>query len=1089
MRFAKLDVERVPGIDRPFALDDLGRGAILIVGPNGCGKSRTGLTMSALLFPEKAAELDDGRASAVLEHGGERFLAEFDGGEVKWRREDGERLPDPAEGRAHAFHLPARSLWRTEGHDDFGRELARRVAGGFDLEAVREHFHLGPRSGAELGKAVNAARSKEKRALRELDALAREEESIAALEARRRDAAAAAREVELLRDAASAAEAVAELQRTQVSLEVFPPVLEHTREDGLEDLERAEAEWIAADRTAAEARARAGAADDALANATSGPDEEALRAAREYLQTARRCDESARSLREDLARANARATQARTDAGLAEHAPLPGADTLGELEVRARNERAVRGELAEVEQRLGIVAGANSLVTRTSHLIVGGLLIAAGSAAAVLIDPWFIAAAGMGLGWLARTLLTDGRERLTLRVKREELERQLGELELQSAGLRGALGLASDAPAATLLESFAARQELRTALTEVEGLLARRAELEAQSLESLERIGDALRSEMPPDAARAVAQLEAEERRFESRREVQARASGARQDAERAETEVARVAARREEAFARLHLVPGDLAAAEALLARRQEYIELKRLRDEQVGRQTEALARLDESKHLAHEPAEEIERRLASAEKRAAEQDELSEQIASIRTRMEEARRNDPWQEAAAERERLEAQAEELFEEGLIKLCAQHLGDEVRREHRETSSPRVMQRADDLLGRFTRGRYRLELGDGSKLAAIDGESGRTFALDQLSDGTRVQLLLAVRLAFAETMEAPGERLPWILDEAFGAADGERLRELVGTVLEVASEGRQVIYLSAHPSEAVLWAQIAQELSLPSPQIVDLAQVRGLARSETSEFASSLPERRVLPDPAALSDGDWATAVGADVPRRYDAPERLHLYHLLRGDRDALRALAEDGIERLGVFENARAAASVALADEALEKRMAARVATARATIEAWHVGRGRPLERADVRATGVPAKYVDTLCTLSEQLGRSASALLAALEDKKQRKELLDAVMRDTTLEKFEAGLVQRGVIDPSDPLDRDAVLGRALAAASEHRRALEKGEAAQIAGTLVDYLESSVEESELPSHELLPADGASSDDESRSSRTASAS
>ena|GEM_PF-6200199 len=1087
MRFTELSVERVPGIDRPFTLDEVGRGAVLIVGPNGCGKSRTGLTLSALLFPEKSVELDDGRASAVLEHGGEAFRAQFDGGDLRWSRENGERLPDPTEGRAHAFHLPARSLWRTEGHDDFGRELARRVAGGFDLDAIRDHAHLGPRSGAELGKALKAARAKEKKALRELDALAREADGIAALEERRRLAAEAAGEAERLRDARVAAAAVRELAATQARLEAFPPVLEHTREDTLVELEKVEKEWDRVRAELSEARRLASIAEAALAETEAGPDEESLRAARDYADTARRAEESARGLHEDHARANARAQRARADAGLSEGAALPGSETLGELELRAREERAVRGELDEIERRLGIVAGANSLVTRPLHMAIGAVVIAVGLAGAIVYDPWASALAGAGLGWFARALLTDGRERLTLRVKRDELTRKVGELELASAELRGALGLSKDAPAAALLESFAARQELRAALAEVAGVAARYDELRLQAKDALVALGEVLGGDAPQDAARAKARLETEERRFESRRTIIQNAERTRAEAERATTEAERVRERRREAFARLGLEEGDLGAAETLLASRAEFIELRRLRDEQVGAQNEALARLEEAKSLAYEADEELARRLGAAEKRAAEKDEISERIASIRTRLDEARKNDPWQEAASERAALEARAKEAFEDGLVKLCTQHLCDEVEREHRETSSPRVMQRADELLGRFTRGRYRLDLGKRAKLGAVDAETGKKMKLDQLSDGTRVQLLLAVRLAFAETMEAPGERLPWILDEAFGAADGDRLRELVGTVLEVASEGRQVVYLSAHPSEAVLWAQIANEMSLPQPQVIDLAEVRGLARTATSEFASALPERASLPDPEGLTDTEWAKAVAADTPRVYEAPEHLHLFHVLRDERAALRALAEDGIERLGVFENARRAVSTAIDDEKLEKKLAARVATARATIEAWHVGRGRPLTRADIRDAGAPDGQIDTLAELAERYGRDAKALLGALEDKKQRKELLGKVMRDATLEKFENGLVQLGVVDPSDPLDREAVLGRGLAAAAEHGRTLKKGEAAQLANGLIDYLEASVEsfDGDLDDVELVPSgtqspDASDSDDAS---------
>ncbi|MEZ5979047.1 MAG: hypothetical protein R3F34_12595 [Planctomycetota bacterium] len=1057
MRVRSLQVDRIPGIDRPFEIDALGRGAVLVVGPNGSGKSRTGLTIAALLFPEKARELEEGRATAVVEHGDDRFESSFVDGSLAWRREGGDRLADPAEGRAHAFHLPARSLWRTEGHDDFGRELARRVAGGYDLDAVEEEHKVSSRVGSELGKQVREARRAVERAVRELDALAREEESVESLERQRREAHEAELTAVRLRNAKEAARARRELAAAEARLAAFPAELEHARADSLKELERVESEWHTAESRATDAQRAARESSAASARLAGGVDEEGVRTARERLENARRADDRAAQAREDLARAEAALAAARRASGLSNGTHLPTPESLGEVEVLARNEASTRGQLDEVERRLGVVAGSSALASRGRHVAFGAILTAVGAALAVTVDVWFAALGGFGLGWLGRALATDGRDRLTLRVQRDELVKKLDELTARGAQLRANLGLAADTPSATLLESFSVREKLRKLLEDRDGQDSRVAEVERRREEALAGVAEALGLGSPPaDVAAAQARLETAERSLEERRRAQARTESDTRDADAAATEAERARTRRAEAFARLRLEPGDLGGAEALLAQRDAYERQRSERHELVGTQREALARLEEAKHLADLSDEELDRRLEREEQRAKKREELSENIAAIRTRVEQARADDPWQAAATERDTKEREARELFEEQLVRLCAQHLVKDVRKEHKEKSSPRVMRRSDELLGRFTRGRYRIELGLKSRLCALDGETGKRMELDELSDGTRVQLLLAVRLAFAETLEAPGEKLPWILDEAFGAADGDRLRELVGTVLEVASEGRQIVYLSAHPAEAALWTQIARERQLPQPQVVDLAEVRGLARSKAEQVAAALPERRRLPEPAGLSESDWARAVRADAPRRFDAPERLHVYHLLREDREALRRLVEDGIERLGVVENAPAATAAALGDEAREAPRGAS-GVARAVVEAWHVGRGRPIERADLRASGVKSDYFEPLAALAKRFGDDARAMLAALEDKTQRKDLLGKAMRDTTLEKIATALEERGVVDSNEPLDRAAVIGRGLAEAQKHGRTLEKGEAAQLANALVDHLEAS--------------------------------
>ena len=77
---------------------------------------------------------------------------------------------------------------------------------------------------------------------------------------------------------------------------------------------------------------------------------------------------------------------------------------------------------------------------------------------------------------------------------------------------------------------------------------------------------------------------------------------------------------------------------------------------------------------------------------------------------------------------------------------------DAVRREHETIQMPRVLERARGLFAAFTHGAYELRVAaeDAASFVAIEAATGAGRAPDALSDGTRVQLLLAARLAFAE---------------------------------------------------------------------------------------------------------------------------------------------------------------------------------------------------------------------------------------------------------------------------------------------------------------------------------------------------
>ena len=79
MKLRRLSLERLPGIDRPFALEDLGDGLNVIVGPNGIGKSRLCAAVRALLWRERQVKDGGLTANAVFEHQGALWHVTRDG--------------------------------------------------------------------------------------------------------------------------------------------------------------------------------------------------------------------------------------------------------------------------------------------------------------------------------------------------------------------------------------------------------------------------------------------------------------------------------------------------------------------------------------------------------------------------------------------------------------------------------------------------------------------------------------------------------------------------------------------------------------------------------------------------------------------------------------------------------------------------------------------------------------------------------------------------------------------------------------------------------------------------------------------------
>lgn len=207
---------------------------------------------------------------------------------------------------------------------------------------------------------------------------------------------------------------------------------------------------------------------------------------------------------------------------------------------------------------------------------------------------------------------------------------------------------------------------------------------------------------------------------------------------------------------------------------------------------------------------------------------------------------------------------------------------------------PGVVKRASELFQTFT-GRYQLAYG-GGRFLALDGR--RRLALEELSDGTRVQLLLAVRLAFVELHETV--RLPIFLDEVLANADDDRADAIVQAVLQIAATGRQVFYFTAQADELDRW----RRAGLVNPS-VDLAALRNLARAERAPLPGrdwTLPE---VPDPQGRPLLDYVRELGAPGPSIWaDLDDQHPWLALVDGDEERLAELLRRRVTSLALLRH-----------------------------------------------------------------------------------------------------------------------------------------------------------------------------------------
>lgn len=397
---------------------------------------------------------------------------------------------------------------------------------------------------------------------------------------------------------------------------------------------------------------------------------------------------------------------------------------------------------------------------------------------------------------------------------------------------------------------------------------------------------------------------------------------------------------------------------------------------------------------------------------------DELQREIAKIESRVDEAKRGRDLEEALA---RCEAAVDVLAadrDSQIRSLVGRMLANFVDAESRAKEMPAVFNHAARLFSEITKGHYKLRY-DRDEFRAEETRDGTLRPLHELSAGTRVQLLLAVRLGFLEEDETM--RLPLLLDETLATSDIERARAIIQAVGRLAAGGRQVFYFTAQPEDATRWEAILAEEGV-EVHTVDLGKIRGETASQRLVTPVDLGTRvRPLPKPAGVDYAEYGQML--DVPPRIDpyAVGATHLWHLLEGDLDTLYTLLYQGRETWGQVKGD----GPSLVPQAWP-RLAARGRVAEIAAGFWI--QGRPVQRIDgsvFLAAGLTAAQAEGMRAALDAEPEEPLADGNRLYRRLERKVGTEQV---GTRRKVQEHLVTANLADLKEALDAEGVLRATL-------------------------------------------------------------
>lgn len=495
----------------------------------------------------------------------------------------------------------------------------------------------------------------------------------------------------------------------------------------------------------------------------------------------------------------------------------------------------------------------------------------------------------------------------------------------------------------------------------------------------------------PRDAARAKAHVG---RLNDRSTELAAAIAGKSQAA----AEQARVASDSEKAraslrgiYARASVEEGDLPGLRDLIGQLDAFRGLRKGIADLESRNEEDRDALDEAGEseladLDDSGLRRLREQIAADADRA---EELRNEIAELDAEVKQAASAGSLEELIARRDDARAELAERRDGAIFAEAGRFLIDTVEAEFEKTQMPRVFERARNHFSAFTRHGYELRVGrerDAPRLFAVDLGRNARRELAELSDGTRAQLLLAARVAFAEEVEG-GLALPLFLDEALDQSDPARFDAIAVSLGQIAADqGRQVFYLTSDPLDGERIRRALETAGFAVASEIDLGAIR--RRATAVEGPSELrvrPGPRV-PEPVGVTAPEYGTALGVPPFRPGHGPARQHFFYLLADDLELLRELLKSGVERAGQWTTVAGSplASGLAARFPKVGRIDVRVQMLEVFCEVWSCGRGRPVDRSALAASGaVSSRYIDGVAEIARELDGAAAALLETIRGK----------------------------------------------------------------------------------------------------------
>lgn len=483
----------------------------------------------------------------------------------------------------------------------------------------------------------------------------------------------------------------------------------------------------------------------------------------------------------------------------------------------------------------------------------------------------------------------------------------------------------------------------------------------------------------------------------------------------------------------RLSVTPQDAIQVKELVGQYEGYRDLKKRENQAEGLLEESKSKLEshnlfktEKEEIPVYTMEDVTIKIDQNEQEGEKLSEINRQIAEIETRVNDTKRKNDLEQALQKKEEALLELEELYKQNAGSIIGDLLVKHLKSNLGEKNMPIVFERAKSLFKRITKERYELVVNsvDGkAEFRAKDLVDGVGRSLEELSSGTRIQLIMSVRLAFIEQAEDE-IKLPILADELLANSDSQRAGAIIDALIEISKEGRQIFYFTAQEDEVSKWKYKLEEAQITDYKVY-IIEKNGESLPPEDEVFKGIQLHKKITKPGSNNYDEYGKALGVPPLNNVFIPvQQLHIWYFL-DDTELLYKVMKTGIENWGMLKSYfKEAGIIKGLNESERAKIEQRVHVIEQYLEVIKNGQSKSIDRQVLEESGaISSSFIDEVANKLKEVSFDPEKLLEALNNGEV------ARFRNSSTVELEEYLISNGYIQQNEPYSEGEIQAKMVA------------------------------------------------------------